>query len=161
MRRSIALGVSLILLWPVSLAALTDEEIFRDFRFNLINPGARSLAIGGAFISLGLSRVMAKWGMGVKLVDRGPAVRVTWHSSCHAMREMGVVVAIVAVLFALAALGVWGVPLLAAAWVPMAIIAVALSTTIMVVLWHPWFFTGPAVNLLILGKAIWDLGFIR
>jgi heat shock protein HtpX len=26
---------------------------------------------GGAFISLGLSRVMAKWGMGVKLVDPG------------------------------------------------------------------------------------------
>lgn len=32
--------------------ALTDEEIFRDFRFNLINPGARSLALGGAFVSL-------------------------------------------------------------------------------------------------------------
>src|SRR5215813_6736770 len=32
--------------------ALTDEENFRDFRFNLINPGARSLALGGAFISL-------------------------------------------------------------------------------------------------------------
>jgi long-chain fatty acid transport protein len=32
--------------------ALTDEEIFRNFRFNLINPGARSLGIGGAFISL-------------------------------------------------------------------------------------------------------------
>ena len=32
--------------------ALTDEEIFRNFKFNLINPGARSLALGGAFISL-------------------------------------------------------------------------------------------------------------
>jgi long-subunit fatty acid transport protein len=32
--------------------ALTDEEIFRDFRFNLINPGARSLALGGAFIAI-------------------------------------------------------------------------------------------------------------
>ena len=32
--------------------ALTDEEVFRNFRFNLINPGARSLAMGGAFISL-------------------------------------------------------------------------------------------------------------
>lgn len=32
--------------------ALTDEEVFRDFRFNMINPGARSLALGGAFISL-------------------------------------------------------------------------------------------------------------
>lgn len=35
-----------------SAFALTDEEIFRDFRFNLINPGARSLGLGGAFISL-------------------------------------------------------------------------------------------------------------
>src|SRR5437867_10940446 len=32
--------------------ALTDEEVFTDFRFNMINPGARSLALGGAFISL-------------------------------------------------------------------------------------------------------------
>ncbi len=32
--------------------ALTDEEIFRDLRFNFINPGGRSLAMGGAFISL-------------------------------------------------------------------------------------------------------------
>ena len=32
--------------------ALTDEEIFRNFRFNLINPGARSLSLGGAFVSL-------------------------------------------------------------------------------------------------------------
>jgi long-subunit fatty acid transport protein len=31
--------------------ALTDEEIFRDFRFNFINPGARSLGLGGAFIA--------------------------------------------------------------------------------------------------------------
>ena len=32
--------------------ALTDEEIFRKFRFNFVNPGARSLALGGAFISI-------------------------------------------------------------------------------------------------------------
>lgn len=32
--------------------SLTDEEVFRDFRFNMINPGARSLALAGAFISL-------------------------------------------------------------------------------------------------------------
>ena len=34
------------------LFALTDEEIFRDFRFNLSNPGARSLGLGGAFIAV-------------------------------------------------------------------------------------------------------------
>ena len=32
--------------------AITDEEIFRDLRFNFINPGGRSLGMGGAFISL-------------------------------------------------------------------------------------------------------------
>jgi len=32
--------------------AVTDEEIFRDFRFNLSNPGARSLGLGGAFIAV-------------------------------------------------------------------------------------------------------------
>ena len=28
--------------------------------------------------------------LGVRLVDRGGPVRVTWHSSCHALREMGI-----------------------------------------------------------------------
>jgi long-subunit fatty acid transport protein len=34
-----------------SASATTDEEIFRDFRFNFINPGARSLGLGGAWIA--------------------------------------------------------------------------------------------------------------
>jgi long-subunit fatty acid transport protein len=37
---------------PITAFAVTDEEIFRDFRFNLINPGARSLGLGGAFIAV-------------------------------------------------------------------------------------------------------------
>jgi long-chain fatty acid transport protein len=32
--------------------ALTDEEIFRNFQFSFVNPGARSGAMGGAFIGL-------------------------------------------------------------------------------------------------------------
>ncbi|HEY3176653.1 MAG TPA: outer membrane protein transport protein [Candidatus Polarisedimenticolia bacterium] len=32
--------------------SITDEEIFRDFRFNFINPGARSLGLGGAFVPI-------------------------------------------------------------------------------------------------------------
>lgn len=32
--------------------AVTDEEIFRDLRFNFINPGGRALGMGGAFVSL-------------------------------------------------------------------------------------------------------------
>lgn len=42
----------LVVLLSGPVCALTDEEIFRDFRFNLINPGARSLALGGAFVSV-------------------------------------------------------------------------------------------------------------
>jgi hypothetical protein len=65
------------------------------------------------------------------------------------------------VLFTLAALGVWGVPLLSGLWVPFTVAGVAISTMVMVLLWHPWFVTGPAVNLLIIGKALWDLGLIK
>lgn len=32
--------------------ALTDEEVFRTFRFNFANPGGRALAMGGAFIGI-------------------------------------------------------------------------------------------------------------
>lgn len=35
-----------------SAFAITDEEIFRSFAFNFLNPGARSTAMGGAFIGL-------------------------------------------------------------------------------------------------------------
>jgi len=46
-------SVALFVILAASPAiAITDEEIFRDLRFNFINPGGRSLAMGGAFISL-------------------------------------------------------------------------------------------------------------
>lgn len=32
--------------------AITDEEVFRNFQFSFVNPGARSTAMGGAFIGL-------------------------------------------------------------------------------------------------------------
>ena len=50
LRRVLLFVAALLLVSPA--AALTDEEIFRDLRFNLINPGARALAMGGAFVSL-------------------------------------------------------------------------------------------------------------
>lgn len=40
-----------LVLQPAPARALTDEEVFRDFRFNFINPGARALGLGGAFIA--------------------------------------------------------------------------------------------------------------
>lgn len=52
--RRIGLGAmcSIVLaLFPSIARGLTDEEVFRDFRFNFINPGARSLGLGGAFIA--------------------------------------------------------------------------------------------------------------
>lgn len=42
--------VLVLLSWNVF--AITDEEIFRNFQFSFQNPGARSSAMGGAFIGL-------------------------------------------------------------------------------------------------------------
>lgn len=50
-KRSLAVA-GLLLFGSTYAPCLTDEEVFREFRFNFINPGARSLALGGAFISL-------------------------------------------------------------------------------------------------------------
>jgi hypothetical protein len=38
--------------WAGSATALTDEEIFRQFRFNLVNPGARALGMAGAQVAI-------------------------------------------------------------------------------------------------------------
>ncbi len=52
-RFSILFGIIACQVLAASQAfAVTDEEIFRDLRFNFINPGGRSLAMGGAFVSL-------------------------------------------------------------------------------------------------------------
>jgi hypothetical protein len=45
------IGVFLLFVAFGNAWATTDEEIFRDFRFNFINPGARSQGLGGAFIA--------------------------------------------------------------------------------------------------------------
>ena len=47
-----ALVILVLLVVPGNARALTDEEVFRQLRINRINPGARSLALGGAFVSL-------------------------------------------------------------------------------------------------------------
>lgn len=44
--------IALVLTATAPLFAITDEEIFRDFRFNFINPGARALGLGGAFVAM-------------------------------------------------------------------------------------------------------------
>ena len=37
---------------PVDTMAVTDEEVFRNFRFNFVNPGGRALGMGGAFVGI-------------------------------------------------------------------------------------------------------------
>src|SRR5437773_7788330 len=38
--------------FPVLAFAITDEEIFRNFQFSFVNPGARSSGMGNAFVGL-------------------------------------------------------------------------------------------------------------
>jgi long-subunit fatty acid transport protein len=45
-------AVAVILGTATTSFAVTDEEIYRDFRFNFINPGGRSLGMGGTFIAI-------------------------------------------------------------------------------------------------------------
>jgi long-subunit fatty acid transport protein len=50
--KGFALLAGLQVLVAAPALGITDEEIFRDLRFNFINPGGRSLGMGGAFIAL-------------------------------------------------------------------------------------------------------------
>ncbi|GAK58147.1 membrane protein involved in aromatic hydrocarbon degradation [Candidatus Vecturithrix granuli] len=47
-----ALTMVLVLCEQMFVFALTDEEIFSQFQFNFLTPGARATALGGAFIGL-------------------------------------------------------------------------------------------------------------
>src|SRR5687767_15117466 len=48
----LASAVACVLALAGPAQALTDEEVFRSFRFNTPPPGARALGMGGAFIGL-------------------------------------------------------------------------------------------------------------
>ena len=52
-RRPFLILAALLLLSLVAqpVWALTDEELFRDFQFNFLNPGGRAQGLGGAFIA--------------------------------------------------------------------------------------------------------------
>ncbi|PWT88907.1 MAG: hypothetical protein C5B54_09850 [Acidobacteria bacterium] len=41
-----------LVLFATQLFAITDEELFRNFRFSFVNPGARATGMGNAFIAL-------------------------------------------------------------------------------------------------------------
>jgi L-lactate dehydrogenase complex protein LldE len=59
--------------YPSLFAGDRDEEAARDFAGRIVE------------LTVFLSDVLR-----VSLTDRGARTRVTWHSSCHAMREMGI-----------------------------------------------------------------------
>lgn len=50
--RPVAAAALLLAVSSVPVRALTDEEIFRDFQFNLVNPGPRAMGLGGAFAGI-------------------------------------------------------------------------------------------------------------
>lgn len=81
----------------------------------------------------------------------------TWHSlllpnvSESAMKKaVAPMILLLVALLAVAALGVWGVPAFAGIWAGAAIFGALISLVVMALLWHPWFVTGPLVNILIL-----------
>jgi hypothetical protein len=65
-------------------------------------------------------------------------------------RVMTPAILLLVAAFTVAALGMWGVAGLSSVWSAAAILGALVSTVVMAVLWHPWFVTGPFVNLLIL-----------
>jgi len=50
--RSLFIAIMLVGYLQFSCLALTNEEVFSQFQFNFITPGARATALGGAFIGL-------------------------------------------------------------------------------------------------------------
>lgn len=53
MNKFLVVAAALVVLFSASISfAVTDEEIFRAFSLNLSTPGARAIAMGGAFIGL-------------------------------------------------------------------------------------------------------------
>ena len=52
MRRVALLAAAAVVLFARPGWAITDEEVFRTFRFNFVNPGGRAVAMGGAFIGI-------------------------------------------------------------------------------------------------------------
>lgn len=67
--------------WSRGARALTDEEMFRDFRFHFPVPGARAMSLGGAFVGIADDATAAEANpAGLAGLDR-PQVFVEYRSS--------------------------------------------------------------------------------
>ncbi|TDB37912.1 MAG: hypothetical protein D9V44_07640 [Actinobacteria bacterium] len=65
-----------------------------------------------------------------------------------------VLVVLIVVSFTLAALGMFGVPVLAQIWRLPATVGAVLSLIMCVVFWHPWFIMGPLLDVAILAAVV-------
>lgn len=65
-----------------------------------------------------------------------------------------VLVTLIVVSFTLAALGMFGVPVLSQIWRLPATIGAVLSIVMCVVFWHPWFIMGPVLDVAILVAVV-------
>ncbi|ANM30374.1 hypothetical protein ABI59_13535 [Acidobacteria bacterium Mor1] len=84
----------LVLLIAAILAApafgLSDEEIFRDFPFNQVSPGARAAGLGGAFISLADDSTAAQANPAGLMNLRRPELFVELRSRGYDSSQVGV-----------------------------------------------------------------------
>lgn len=74
----------LFLIFPAgSLFAITDEEIFRNFQFSFLNPGARSTGMGNAFVALADDATAAEANpAGLTILNR-PEVSLEYRNSSY------------------------------------------------------------------------------
>ena len=70
--------------------ALSDEEIFRDFPFNQVSPGARAAGVGGAFISLADDSTAAQANPAGLMNLRRPELFVELRSRSYSSSQVGV-----------------------------------------------------------------------
>jgi hypothetical protein len=76
------------------------------------------------------------------------------------LRVIGTALIVLQMLaYLVAALGLFGVPVLAGMWGAAAILGSVLSMMVMALLWHPWFVAGPFVNVAIVAVVL--LGWIK
>jgi hypothetical protein len=61
--------------------------------------------------------------------------------------------------YLVAALGLWGVPVLSQFWGAAAVLGSVLSLIVTVLLWHPWFVAGPIIDVAVIA-VVW-MGWLK
>lgn len=63
-------------------------------------------------------------------------------------------IALILLTYVVAALGLWGVPLLSQVWGAAAVLGSAVSLMLTALLWHPWFVAAPTIDVLISAAVV-------